>query len=211
MGPPPATTTECFPITGIYCAVASSDVTRGASLKRTVTALAVGVSLIAAGCGTDSSANTTTNTTTTVESSVREPVAAIMAEAAHQLLTVDHTFAPGSNPFDTFLIIDHTEPAAGTRQLTDGERTSIERKLGSLGEVRWINDPEKFKTPDLAPTVNGSAIVGLGDPKVDGGTALIPVTLWCGGLCGTGLTYSLKRDAAGDWAIQGIDGPVVVS
>lgn len=143
-----------------------------------------------------------------------------MATAAHQLVTVDHTFGSGASPFATFLVHDHTDPTAGSvddstggesRPLTDAERAAIESRLSPLGEVIWIDNPADFRTENLTPTIEGAVIIGLGEPTIDADTALAPVSLWCGGLCGTWFTYSLTQDAAGEWAIEGIEGPIAIS
>jgi len=59
---------------------------------------------------------------------------------------------------------------------------------------------------------NGSPLIlGVGEPRIDGDTALAPVSLWCGGLCGTWLTYRLARDGGGAWRVTGTEGPVAIS
>jgi hypothetical protein len=210
-----------------------TGMTRHAYPPITVLLIVLGIVLVAAGCGDGSSAvsgsdddtgatsaTTITTATTITESPVPEPTAEIMAVAAQQLVTVDHTFGSGPSPFSTFLVQDRTDPAAGSgdgpsggdsRPLTDAERSAIERRLSSFGEVLWIDDSAEYRTSDLAPTVEGAVIIGLGEPAIDADTALAPVSLWCGGLCGTWFTYSLARDSAGEWAIEGIDGPVAIS
>ena len=72
--------------------------------------------------------------------------------------------------------------------------------------MRWIGPTDH---PDLDRTPAG--IVGVGEPTVDGDTAQIGVSLECGSLCGTWLTYSLTRTTAGDWTVSGIVGPIAVS
>lgn len=187
--------------------------------------------LLAAGCSHGSSIGTGSHrgtdattgprlTTTSAEARAPDPTAEIMAAAAHQLVTVDNTFGSGSTRFSTILVQDRTNPTAGSsdgssgadsRPLTDTERGAIEHRLISLGEVRWIDDPTDYRTKDLVPTIEGSVIIGLGEPTIDTDTARVAVSLWCGGLCGTGLTYSLAQDAAGAWTVGGIVGPVAIS
>ena len=79
-----------------------------------------------------------------------------------------------------------------------------------FGPVTWIDDPDQWRTEDLVPTVEGAVILGVGEPTVDGDRAKVPVSLWCGGVCGTWLTYDAELGADG-WTIVGIDGPVAVS
>jgi hypothetical protein len=141
----------------------------------------------------------------------------MMATAVHQLLTVDHTFGGGPPPFTEYLLQTHVDPAAGTatgsgaaRALTDAEMAAIEEAVAPLGPVRWIDDPDEWRTDDLRPTVDGAVIVGVGEPTIDGDTGLVPVSLWCGGLCGTWLTYELEL-TGGTWTVIGIDGPIAIS
>lgn len=143
--------------------------------------------------------------------------AAMMAAAVHQLLTVDHTFGDGAPPFTEYLLQAHTDPAAGTatgagpaRPLTEAEMAAIEDAVSALGPIRWIDDPDEWRTDDLRPTIDGAVIVGVGEPTIDGTEGLVPVSLWCGGLCGTWLTYQLELDG-GTWVVTGIDGPIAIS
>ncbi|MDY7100108.1 MAG: hypothetical protein S0880_02870 [Actinomycetota bacterium] len=141
------------------------------------------------------------------------PTPAMMAAAVHQLLTVDHTFGEGPPPFTEYLLLDHTEadaPDVAPRPLTDAEQAAIEEVVAPFGPFRWIDDPAEWRTEDLRPTIEGAVIVGVGEPTIDGDRGLVPVSLWCGGLCGTWLTYELTA-SDGDWAVTGIDGPIAVS
>ena len=152
--------------------------------------------------------------------------AEMMAAALRHLVTEDHTFGQGPPPFTEYLIEDRTvdnsavvppdegSPAAGvdTRPLTDPERAAVEDAISEFGPVRWVADPNEWRTDDLQPEIEGSVILGVGIPRVDGDDkALVPVALWCGGTCGTWLTYRLKVDADGMWQVTGIDGPVAIS
>ncbi|MGB8360927.1 MAG: hypothetical protein WCE80_05960 [Acidimicrobiia bacterium] len=143
----------------------------------------------------------------------------IMAVALVQLVTVDNTFGGGPPPFTEYLIQTKTDPFAGdvgdstpnpTRDLTEDERAAIEEAISGIGPVRWIDDPEEWRTPELTPVVDGSVILGLGEPVIEGDTALVPVSLWCGGLCGTWFSYRIDR-VDGSWAVTGIEGPVAIS
>lgn len=143
----------------------------------------------------------------------------MMSAALEQLVTVDHTFGDGPPPFTEYLIQTTTDPFAGDalgqgdsarRLLTVDERSAIEEAISKLGPVRWIDDPDEWRTDDLRPTIDGAVILGVGEPVVDGETGLVPVSLWCGGVCGTWLTYSLQQveDA---WSVTGIEGPIAMS
>lgn len=143
----------------------------------------------------------------------------IMATALVQLITKDHTFGEGPPPFTVYLIQDSTDSSAGDptgggnqdpRSLTEEERTAIEEAVAEYGSVRWIDDPAEFRTDDLMPTIAGAVILGVGEPRIDGDTALVPVSLWCSGLCGTWLTYRLER-ADDAWEVTGTEGPIAIS
>lgn len=166
--------------------------------------------LLVVSCGGESVADT---------SSVSDQTPEMIAAALVQLVTVDHTFGSGPAPFVEYLIQDRIDPFAAdptaspdvtTRLLTDAERQSIENAITPFGTVQWISDPADYQTPDLTPTVEGAVILGVGEPIIEAGTGLVPVSMWCGGLCGTWLTYRL--DLVNDvWAVTGIDGPIAVS
>ncbi len=143
----------------------------------------------------------------------------MMAAALLELVTEDHTFGSGPSPFTEYLIQNRIDPSAGdptssanetTRPLTDPERAAIEDAISPFGAVRWIDDPSDYRTPDLIPTIEGAAILGVGEPLIETGTGLVPVSMWCGGLCGTWLTY--RVDLVNDvWTVTGVEGPIAVS
>ena len=145
--------------------------------------------------------------------------AEMMAAALVELITEDHTFGEAPPPFTQYLIQDRIDPSAGqptasteqsTRDLTEVERTAIEEALSEYGPVRWIDDPDQWRTSDLRPTVEGAVILGVGEPIVQDDTGLVPVSLWCGGTCGTWFTYRLDLvDEA--WVVTGIEGPIAIS
>lgn len=185
-------------------------------MKR-LAALIIAVGFTAAACGEpigDGPGDPGGPTTTT---SAPSPSADIMAAALAQVAGVDHTFGSGPPPFDIYLVQNKTDPQAGadpqqavSRSLTEAERSAVEASLAPLGEVRWIDDPAEYRTDDLAPSIPGSVILGVGEPAIDGESALAPVSLWCGGLCGTWLTYRVDV-VDGVWQVTGIEGPVAVS
>jgi hypothetical protein len=145
--------------------------------------------------------------------------AEVMAASLKQLVTVDNTFGEGSTPFSLLLVQDHTDPSAGSpdqkktnlsRELTPTEMEAIEGAIDAYGTVQWIDDPAEWYSDDLQPVEPNSAILGVGSPTFEGNTALVPISLWCGGLCGTWFTYRLDR-VDGIWRITGIEGPVAIS
>ncbi|MEZ5174857.1 MAG: hypothetical protein R2823_01440 [Acidimicrobiia bacterium] len=169
--------------------------------------VAVALALVTVSCG-----NETTDVAT-------PHAPEMMARALVELVTKDHTFGTGPSPFSEYLVLDHVDPAAGdtsggsggsTRALTDAERAAIVAALSPLGSVRWIDDPAEWRTGDLQPAVEGAAIVGVGEPVIMGSTGLVPVSLWCGGLCGTWFTYRLDL-VDNEWVVIGPEGPVAIS
>lgn len=205
-------------------------------MRRAIVILVLAV--IAAACGADEgvvgdeapTATTVTPTTvtpttvtpTTVTTTTVTPqadMADMMAAALMQLITENHTFGEGPPPFSEYLIQTRTDPFAGDatgsesapqRDLTEAEQEAIEPVIAEFGPVRWIDDPEEWRTPELSPVIDGSAILGVGEPSIEGDTGLVPVSLWCGGLCGTWLTYRLDF-VDGAWAVTDIEGPIAVS
>ncbi len=140
-----------------------------------------------------------------------------MAAALEELVTKDHTFGSGPPLFSEYLIQSATDPNAGDgsggdsgRPLSTDERAAIEAAISPLSHVSWIDDPADWRTENLEPTIEGAAILGVGEPSFDGDHALVPVSLWCGGLCATWLTYELEL-VDGSWHVIGIDGPVAIS
>ena len=141
-------------------------------------------------------------------------VAEVMALSLVRLVTVDNTFGP-DHRFSEVLVLQATDPEAGdgagvVRPLSEQERLTIEAALSSAGSMRWIDDANEYRTTDLAPSIAGSAIVGVGEPRFDRRGALVPVSLWCGGLCGTWFTYRLVFEDGG-WRVEGPEGPIAVS
>lgn len=178
--------------------------------------VALCLSLLIVACGdTEQVGGTGTGPTTTTAPA--DDTATVMALALHELLVEQSTFGQGHR-FAAVLIQTSTDPAAGTasgtgasRPLTDAERISVEAAVIDLSDdVRWIDDPAEWRTADLTPVVPGAAIVGVGEPVFDDAGALVPVSLWCGGLCGTWFTWRLQI-VDGAWTVTGIEGPVAVA
>ena len=166
--------------------------------------------ILVAGCGDE---------TTFGADSISSDTPEMMAAALVELVTEEHTFGAGPAPFTEYLIQTQIDPSAADpaasdegpdRPLTNEEREAIENAVSTLSPVRWIDNPSDFQTGDLVPTIEGAAILGVGEPTIDGDTGLVPVSMWCGGLCGTWLTYRL--DLINDiWTVTGIEGPIAVS
>lgn len=210
---------------------------RHSAMRRSTATLALSLLVLGAGCGgaeggtatpdpppsTRPPVATTTAPPTTAPPTTGEAnadTATLMAEALHQLVTVDTTFGAGHR-FSELLVLTRLDPAAGSgtpsggegsdRPLTDAERAAIEAALSDVAPIRWIDDAEAWRTDDLMPTVEGSAIVGVGEPTFDDDGALVPVSLWCGGLCGTWFDYRAVPTDGGGWDIIGPEGPIAIS
>jgi hypothetical protein len=195
---------------------------------RRVAALVI-TALTAAACGTGTVDVGGPGSTTTAAPTTTQPPATttvtyegespqIYAAALLELVTKDNTFGGGPPPFTVYLILDDLDPYAGSptggagpsTALTDQDMSAIEAALDEFGEVKWIDDPDEWRTDDLMPMVEGGVILGVGEIEYDDKGALVPVSLWCGGLCGTWLTYRLVEE--GDvWNVTGIEGPVSIS
>lgn len=196
--------------------------------------LCLGLVLLVTACGdaaggetpnqpdTTASPTTSSSPTTVVEEDPEPEAAAtpeLLAVAVTRLITRDHTFGAGPPPFDTYLLQERIDPSAGdvtatgnetSRSLTAEERAAVEAAVAAYGAVQWIEEPDDWRTDDLMPVIEGSVIIGFGEPDVAGDTALVPMSLWCGGLCGTWLTYRLDR-LDGEWQVSGTEGPIAVS
>lgn len=147
------------------------------------------------------------------------PTPEMMAAALVELITENHGFNGGPAPFTVYLIQNRTDPSAviadaatddQIRPLTNAEMRAIDDAVSEHGTVRWIDDPTEWQTPDLTPALEGAAILGVGEPVVEDQSGLVPVSMWCGGLCGTWLTYRLDLTNT-TWMVTGIEGPIAIS
>ena len=142
--------------------------------------------------------------------------AEIYAAAVRQIVEIDNTFG-GAPVFSTILVVESIDPAAGNpvvsstgRRLTDTERAAIMSALGDAVDVQFIVDADDYRTADLMPTIEDSAIVTVGDIEDRDGEVLVGMSLWCSGLCGIWLTYRVVMEGTA-WAVDGIDGPMAIS
>ncbi len=186
---------------------------------------AVAVSACGGPARIESGATPPESTTTVASSTTVSPVAenqtpAIMSVAMERLVTEDNTFGQGPPPFTEYLVQNRLDlgapggsvrdPVAPRRELTGAERSGITATLEGFGRVRWIDNPDDWRTDNLAPSIEGSVILGIGEPMISGDAAKVFVSLWCGGLCGTWFTYQLQLTDS-TWSVTGIDGPVAIS
>jgi len=188
-------------------------------------AVLVVVVLVATACGDEAPGPTLGAETTTTTLIAETPPASeadrieVTALALRSLVTDYNTFGSGHR-FTEVLVQNRIDPAAGGsdagfrappgRALTDAERTAVERALGDLGPYRWIDDAAEFRTDDLRPVIEGSAIVGVGEVAFDADGALVPVSLWCGGTCGM-WTHLRVVYQDGGWLVTGPEGPMMIS
>ena len=157
--------------------------------------------------------------TSTSGDSVESPTPEMMAAALVKLITEDDSFGDGPSPFTVYLIQNRIDPSAGSvtapkdgsdRPLTDAEKPAIEDAVSEHATVRWIDDPAERRTPDLNITIEGAAILGVGEPVVEAQSGLVPISMSCGGLCGTWFTYRLDLiDTV--WVVTDIEGPVAIA
>jgi len=181
--------------------------------------------LVVAACSDDvpvSTSGAETTTTTAVADSTPptsdEDRITVAALAVGALVRDFYTFGSGHR-FTEVLIQSRIDPNAGGkgrftadpgRLLTVTEKVAIEDALVDAGPYRWIDDPAEFRTEDLLPLIEGSAIIGVGEVVFDLDGALVPVSLWCGGVCGIWLDLRLVYDG-GDWSVVGPEGPMMIS
>lgn len=172
--------------------------------------IALSLLVLLSACGTDA-----TTSDDTVESQTPEMMAAALVE----LITENHGFGSGPAPFTVYLIQNRIDPSAiivdaptdgSTRSLTDAEMRAIEDAVSEYGTVRWIDDPAEWQTPNLTPSVDGAAILGVGVPVVEDQGGLVPVSMWCGGVCGIWLTYRLDLINK-TWVVTDVEGPIAIS
>lgn len=175
--------------------------------------------------GSTDTSRPTQDSTTTPESEptppdqiAADPMPAVMAAALRNLILKDHTFGSGPPPFTEYLVVANVDAGAGDamvasqkgRELTGEEKAKIKAAISDFGPIRFIDNADDFRTADLTPTVEGAAILSVAMPEISGGSALIGVSLWCGGTCATWLTYRIELvDSA--WTVTGTDGPVSIS
>ncbi len=142
----------------------------------------------------------------------------MLAAAVTQLISTDHGFGDGPPPFTEYLVQSGTDPGAGSpppegatsRPLTEAERAAIATAVADYGPLQWIADPADWQTVDLRPTIDGAAIIGVGEPTFAEGTALVPVSMWCGSVCGIWVTYRIEL-REGVWTVIGTEGPIAIS
>lgn len=131
-------------------------------------------------------------------------------------MTVDNTFG-SLRTFSEYLIERPHDLAAGSESAAGGSRAALDPAVQAAIDAalaaydyRWIDDPAEWRTTDLRPVLDGSVIVGVGEIEFDSEGALVPVSLWCGGLCGFWATYRMiQQDAT--WVLGDYHGSIAMS
>lgn len=142
---------------------------------------------------------------------VGDSSADLISGAIVRIITEDNTFG-GGFPFDLVYVatllgstFEELDPKAIDHAVAalDG-RVKIEVIADAEGKITDLFEAEGTGDPDLV------AVVSVDDVRINDDTAEVDMSLWCGSLCGIGLTYSAQL-VDGVWQITGITGPVAVS
>jgi hypothetical protein len=90
-------------------------------------------------------------------------------------------------------------------------RRDLATALRSYAAVTFVAEDAKIRGRNLQVLNEGVAVtLGVIVFAPDAGTARLPLSVQCGGLCGTGQTLLLAR-RAGVWAVTGTTGPAWIS
>lgn len=148
-----------------------------------------------------------------------ERTVAIYSAVIRQVITRDHTFGDTDSPFRHISVVDRSFGRRGdfvdeqrpvgppfNQQVRDG----LGRTLADLPPLQFVTDAEDARTKDLRPQKKRGVILTLGAIEGDGDRVEVPNLMWCGGLCGQGLTYVVEFDH-GEWEITGMTGPSMIS
>jgi hypothetical protein len=146
--------------------------------------------------------------------------AQIFAATIRQIYTVDHSFdkAPGWPLVYVISVTDDSAlagtPGAPSQPLSPALQDAIAAELADQSfEVIWIESRDEAPVDPADGRIAGGdgIIIALGSiQEQDDGSAQLSFFMTCGGLCGIGKTYVLKR--AGDaWRVTGSVGPEIIS
>jgi hypothetical protein len=141
--------------------------------------------------------------------------AAVLVAGLRELVFVDNTFGGGS-PFETLLVGTRIGGDSGL-ELYSLELELIAAALQEGGTVKFIDDPDaetrrlfEAATEGVAVSPDLIAVLTVRDLRLDGDRAEIDLSMWCGSLCGTYLTYEVVAGDSG-WDVTGPIGPIAVS
>lgn len=146
--------------------------------------------------------------------------AAIYAAVVRQLYEVDHTFEQPPNwPF-VYILTETDDSIAGLGEIGPSEKipqatqAAIADGLADLpAEITWVESWNDVPIEENSGAVRDGdgVIVTLGNIHPTEASAVeVPSGLYCGGLCGTGMTYVVERQGEA-WVVTGITGPVWIS
>jgi hypothetical protein len=146
--------------------------------------------------------------------------AAIYAAVIRQLYEVDNSFEQPPNWPYLYILSETDDSIAGLGEVEPSEtippaaQAAITDLLADLpAEITWIEswDDAPIEEEGGAVRAGDGVIVTLGNiHPTDEDTVEVPSGLYCGGLCGTGMTYVVERE--GDaWVVMGVTGPVWIS
>jgi len=104
---------------------------------------------------------------------------------------------------DGFVVSDPDSP------IPQSTKTAVEAALRPM-PVTWITDASSVIVDESSDYTEVGAVLSIAAPIVEGDTAEITTSLWCGGTCGIGGTHEVRQDGAG-WAVVGTVGPQWIS
>ncbi|WP_305095033.1 hypothetical protein [Prescottella sp. R16] len=182
------------------------------NLRAAITAVAVAaVSAGCAGTGTDD----------TPAPAPPSEQSQIYTSVLRQLTTVDNPVGGTSAPTGAIRVVDRIIPQnADLRPEADGPPfgEDLEREItvqsASLAPVEFVTPTEQQAIAGRGGVVGGDEdgfVVALDAPAhQDDGTVHVGAGAWCGGDCGTWLTYVLDH-VDGQWTVTGTTGPVWIA
>jgi hypothetical protein len=155
------------------------------------------------------------------EAAAEADAAAIYAAVVRQLYEVDHSFDQPPNWPYLYILGETDDSIAGLGEIGASEsippaaQEAITEMLADLpAEITWVESWDDVPVEEEGGAVRegNGVIFTLGNihPTDDEDTVEVPSGLYCGGLCGTGMTYIVERQ--GDmWVVTGVTGPVWIS
>lgn len=139
---------------------------------------------------------------------------AVGAAAAARLF-VDNSFG-GQDVFERINVIDNFGTNRDGFVVSDPDspiplstRYAIEAALAPM-PVTWITDASSVIVDESSDYTEVGAVLSIATPIVEGDTAQVTTSLWCGGTCGIGGTHEVRQDGAG-WSVVGTVGPQWIS
>lgn len=138
-----------------------------------------------------------------------EVLGQLQAEAFLRLLTVDHSFASDSLPFETVIVSLLVADDSG-RQLQPLAMELIAAQIEPDAALKFTEDPDAEIADLVQSRTAGVAVTRIDDIRIDGAHAEIDVNLWCGNACGVHLTYEADMEGS-QWIITGTSGPIAVA